>query len=124
LIASENQKRLLYINMFVAAFNIVWNIILIPKYSFIGSAYITVASQILLLIMLFFYSRDIYKFRFPVLYTIRVILVSLFIFMFWRFLINFKDLWVIWNILVYGWILWIIMWTYYFVELRKIIRGR
>ncbi len=124
LIASENQKRLLYINMFVAAFNIIWNIILIPKYSFIGSAYITVASQILLLIMLFFYSRDIYKFRFPVVYTLRVILVSLFIFMFWRFLIDFKDLWVIWNILIYGWFLWTIMGAYYFVELRKILGKR
>lgn len=124
LIASENQKRLLHINIFVAIFNVVWNILIIPKYSFLGSAYITVASQILLLIMLFFYSRDIYKFRFPVFYTIRVILLSLFVFFFWRFLIDFKDLGVVWNILIYWGFLWIIMGSYYFVELKNVLKSR
>lgn len=124
LIASENQKRLLYINMFVAVFNIIWNILIIPKYSFLGSAYITVASQIILLIMLIYFSRDIYKFRFPIFYTIRVIWISLIIFFLWRFLIDFKDLGIIWNILIYWWFLWSIMWAYYFVELRKILKNR
>jgi len=49
LIAVKKQSRLLKINLVVTIFNIVWNIILIPKYSFMWAGITTVLSQILLL---------------------------------------------------------------------------
>lgn len=54
LIAKWEQKKMMYINAFVALANIVGNIIFIPEYSFIGSAWVTLITQILLLIITFF----------------------------------------------------------------------
>jgi O-antigen/teichoic acid export membrane protein len=51
LIAKGEQRKMMYINAFVAIMNIVGNIIFIPLYSFIGSAWVTLVTQILLLIV-------------------------------------------------------------------------
>ena len=51
LIAHGKQKRMMYINAGIAILNIIGNIIFIPSYSFIGSAWVTLATQILLLIL-------------------------------------------------------------------------
>jgi O-antigen/teichoic acid export membrane protein len=57
LIAQNEQKKMLSINLSVAVFNIIGNIIIIPYYSFIGSAYVTLASQILLFILVVYATR-------------------------------------------------------------------
>ncbi len=57
LIAQNEQKKMLSINAAVAVFNIIGNIIIIPYYSFIGSAYVTLASQILLFILVVYATR-------------------------------------------------------------------
>lgn len=64
-IAAERQSDLLKINLSITIFNIIWNILLIPKYSFLGAGIVTVFSQFLLLILAFFYSRKIIKFSLP-----------------------------------------------------------
>ena len=51
LIAKHEQKKMLSINLIVALINIVGNILVIPYYSFIGSAWVTLASQIILLVL-------------------------------------------------------------------------
>lgn len=51
LIAKKEERKMLIINSIVALTNIVGNLILIPLYSFIGSAYATLASQILLVLL-------------------------------------------------------------------------
>ncbi|MBC7503736.1 oligosaccharide flippase family protein [Candidatus Gracilibacteria bacterium] len=51
LIARGEQRQMMYINAGIAILNIVGNIIFIPMYSFIGSAWVTLATQILLLIL-------------------------------------------------------------------------
>lgn len=51
LIARGAERKMLTINAIVAIINIVGNIIFIPLYSFIGSAWVTLASQVLLLIL-------------------------------------------------------------------------
>lgn len=51
LIASERQSILLWINIIVTVCNIVWNILVIPSYSFIGAAYVTLLSQMILLLL-------------------------------------------------------------------------
>ena len=42
---------MMYINAGIAILNIVGNIIFIPMYSFVGSAWVTLVTQILLLIL-------------------------------------------------------------------------
>ena len=42
---------MMYINASIAILNIVGNIIFIPMYSFVGSAWVTLVTQILLLIL-------------------------------------------------------------------------
>jgi O-antigen/teichoic acid export membrane protein len=58
-IASKNEKVLVMINIVVAFVNILWNFLLIPKYSFIWSWITTLLSQILLFWLLYYFSRKI-----------------------------------------------------------------
>lgn len=58
LIAQNKQRKMLTINAVVAVFNIIGNIIIIPYYSFIGSAYVTLASQILLFLLVVYATRE------------------------------------------------------------------
>lgn len=51
LIAHNEQKKLLKINALIAGLNIIGNALVIPYYSFIGSAWVTLLCQILLLIL-------------------------------------------------------------------------
>jgi O-antigen/teichoic acid export membrane protein len=63
LIARSEQKKMLTINAIIALLNIVGNIIFIPMYSFIGSAWVTLVSQILLLILTLIAARKNIRFR-------------------------------------------------------------
>lgn len=51
LIASQRQALLLWVNIFVTVVNILGNIYIIPIYSFLGSAYITLLSQVVLFVL-------------------------------------------------------------------------
>jgi O-antigen/teichoic acid export membrane protein len=51
LIARWEQRQMMYINAGIAILNIIGNIVFIPIYSFVGSAWVTLATQILLLIL-------------------------------------------------------------------------
>ena len=64
LIASGKQGRLLWINGAIAIVNIVGNFLLIPHYSFVGSAWATVVSQVLLVLCTAVATRDVIKFDF------------------------------------------------------------
>lgn len=57
LIAANRQKIMLSINGFIAVINALGNIILIPYFSFIGSAVMTLVSQILLLVITAYVTR-------------------------------------------------------------------
>ena len=58
LIAKNEQKKIIYVNLFIALVNIVGNLVIIPFYSFIGSAVVTLASQVLLVMISLFLVRD------------------------------------------------------------------
>lgn len=62
LIAKNEQKKIIFVNLAISIFNIIWNLILIPKYSFIGAAIITVISQIILVIISIFLVKKELKF--------------------------------------------------------------
>lgn len=73
LIASGKQGRLLWINGGIALFNLVGNYFLIPHYSFVGSSWATVASQLLLIVCTAIATRDVLRFDFSPRITAGVI---------------------------------------------------
>lgn len=61
IVSLEKQSYLPYIYLVAAIFNLVANIVFIPKYSFYGAAIITHLSEVLILIMLVFAARKAWK---------------------------------------------------------------
>jgi O-antigen/teichoic acid export membrane protein len=57
LVAAEKQNIRVSIQGFTALFNLVTNIIFIPKYGILGAAGTTIASELLLVIMYYYFSR-------------------------------------------------------------------
>jgi O-antigen/teichoic acid export membrane protein len=101
-IASKNQWQLLKINIAITLFNIIGNIILIPKYSFMWAGITTLISQILLVSLWYYYSRNIISFRFPILFAIKIALLNVILFTIWSIVLQNISLWPLLNILVYG----------------------
>lgn len=115
LIATNHQSKLLKINIVVTVFNIIWNIILIPIYSFIWAWIITLFSQILLMSLWYFYCRHIVQFKFPWQDMVKNILFWICIFFIWRFLLHNFSLGVVLDMLLYwGFLFAIYCWFFYF----------
>jgi O-antigen/teichoic acid export membrane protein len=64
LIAHNEQKKLLRINLIITIANLLGNIALIPYYSFVWSAWVTLVCQILLLIQTYRATRHLVHFNF------------------------------------------------------------
>lgn len=64
LIANSEQKKLLRINAIITVANLVGNLIFIPLYSFVGSAWVTLICQIILLVQTYWATRHIARFDF------------------------------------------------------------
>lgn len=105
LVASENQSKLLKINIIVTIFNVVWNILLIPKFSFIWAWIVTLLSQILLTIMWYYATKNLIRFHLPIIFIIKNIIIWSFIFWIWYFILNNFAVWIYFDFIVYGWIL-------------------
>lgn len=63
LISGNLQKKLMFALGICAAFNISLNLFLIPRYSYIGSAYTSVMTEMLVVIFGFFLSKKYLKYR-------------------------------------------------------------
>lgn len=74
MIARGQQAKMLAINAIVALMNIIGNILIIPYYSFIGSAWITLLSQVILLILTTYQVRDILPLRRKTLFILILML--------------------------------------------------
>lgn len=107
-IASKSEKIMVWINLVVTVINIVWNFVLVPKYSFVGSWITTLISQIILFWLGFYFSRKIIKFDFDVSYIVKTLVLSVVMFFLWNYFILNYSLGAIGNILVYGLTLFII----------------
>jgi len=105
LVASNNQNKLLKINIFVTIFNIAGNIILIPIYSFVWAWIITLLSQILLMILWYFYTKKLIKFSLPLFFIIKNILFWIFIYIIWLFILNNFSIGLYFDFIIYWWIL-------------------
>jgi O-antigen/teichoic acid export membrane protein len=123
LIASEKQGMLLWINLFVSLFNIIWNILLIPHYSFIWAAVITLISQIILMCICGVVVLK--KIRAPFIYIKSIFLTFIFsgILFYWFFYLREQlGLSSIWNaILIAPVFLFIYIWIEYLLS-RKILK--
>ena len=122
LVAAEKQSKLLKINIFITIFNIVWNILLIPKYSFMWAWFTTLLSQILLFIFWYYHTKKLINFKFPIFFIVRVILVSIIIFLFWYYLTSNFSKWLYFDFIVYSLAISFIFGFYYFFEFKKIYK--
>jgi O-antigen/teichoic acid export membrane protein len=77
LVALDQQKKLLYINLLGVGFNVTTNLILIPKYGFIGAAVTTIGSEIIILLGTIYYYRQNLPFHFNLAQIIKTMLASL-----------------------------------------------
>lgn len=121
LISSNKEGKLLKINVIVALFNIIWNIIFIPKYSFMGSWIITVLSQILLFLIWYFETRNITKFVFPIKFILVNIIFSVFIYFLWSKILTNYSISLYWDVIIYWWILWFLYCIFYYYLYRRMI---
>lgn len=119
LVAAEKQSKLLKINIFITIFNIVWNILLIPKYSFMGSWITTLISQILLFIFWYYYTKKLIDFKFPIFFIFRVILVSILVYLLWIYLLSNFSKWLYIDFMWYSIFLSLIFFGYLFIEFKK-----
>ncbi len=87
-IATKKESILLKINIFITLFNIIGNIIFIPKYSFMWAAYVTLVSQLLLFLLGWYFSRKIISFDFPKKYILWNIIWAGIIFWIWKKLVE------------------------------------
>ena len=102
LIASGRQSILLWVNFWVVILNIIWNIIFIPLYSFMWAAWVTLASQMVLMCVCgYIVMRDIRPLKKFLFWYIFTILYWVFLFYIFQNSIN-RDIWDIWKILIYS----------------------
>jgi O-antigen/teichoic acid export membrane protein len=76
LVAMDQQSKLIITNAAGVIFNIVTNIIFIPKYGFIGAAVTTVISEIIILAGTYFYVRKNITLKLPLLKTSLTLLAA------------------------------------------------
>ena len=76
LIAKGEQSRMMWINGTVALINIIWNLIVIPYYSFIWSAWVTLVTQVLLMLITWWYVRSSIEIKKWLLYITTMSLLS------------------------------------------------
>ena len=121
LIAVKKQSRLLKINIFVTIINIVWNIILIPHYSFLWAGITTVMSQVILLLLWYFSIRDIIKIRIDFRFLLFIFLLSAFFLVFGNYSMLYVSFGLVGDVFLYGWALWGFYTFIIFMYLRKSI---
>ncbi len=102
LIAAKRQWELLKINLFVTIFNILGNIILIPQYSFLWAAIVTVLSQLLLMTLGYVTVKKYYKIPIDTMYYLKLLSVSLAVFLSIWYLLRYFSLGLYLDVIVYG----------------------
>lgn len=77
MIARSEQSRMMWINGTIAIVNIIGNILLIPYFSFIGSAWVTLVTQALLMIITWWFVRDTIHIRRSIIFAIAISLIAI-----------------------------------------------
>ncbi len=121
-ISSKKEKLLLYINIFITLFNIIWNIILIPKYSYMWAWVITLISQIILCLLWFIFSRTIINVKIDVLYMLKIWIWAWILFFVTQKLLEIISINWAFGLIIYIWILSLIFIWYLFLINYKLIK--
>jgi hypothetical protein len=82
------------------------------------SAYVTLASQILLFMLLFYFSRNIVKFKFDIKYILKVLVFSILFFFSWKYFLENFSLWIYVDFFWY-WTLFWILFVWFLVFLNR-----
>ncbi len=102
LITVKKQSLLLNINIVIAIFNIIWNIIFIPKYSFMWAWFVTLFSQVLLMVLWYIYSSRYIKIKLPLLFLFKVVILWIVTYVLWYFLLVDYSIGLYLDLSVYG----------------------
>lgn len=113
----KKEKIILYTNIIITILNIILNIILIQKYSFIWAWIATLISQIFLFLFLFIYLKKEKYFFFDLIYFLKVFFIGLvYYFLFSFILLNF-SFWVYFDLIFYGFIFFVLyLVTFYLIN--------
>ena len=76
MIARSEQTRMMWINGGIAIVNIVGNLIFIPYYSFVGSAWVTLITQILLMSITWWWVRDTIDIKKGILFVVFMTIIA------------------------------------------------
>jgi O-antigen/teichoic acid export membrane protein len=121
LIASNQQSKLLRINLIVTLINIIWNIILIPYLSFMWAWIVTIISQLVLMILWYFYTRQTVSVSIGLWFIFRHLIFAITLFSIWYYIMDKFPLGNILSILIYGFgLFWFYMLFFYF-EFKEVI---
>lgn len=119
LIALKKQSQLLYINIIVTLFNIIGNIIVIPYYSFLWAWFITVLSQILLMILWYIVVRKYIKISLDMFFIFCVIVLWGVGYIWGKILLNNYSIWYVWDVFIF-WGIWGILYSgFIFLIMKK-----
>jgi O-antigen/teichoic acid export membrane protein len=118
LVASQHQNKLLKINIVVTIVNIIWNIILIPKYSFMWAGIVTLLSQILLMILWYFATRKLILFHLSFSFIFINILFGVLVYFVWSFLLSSFSVGLYFDFFVFWWLLFFFYSLFLYIILR------
>lgn len=76
LIAKDSRKLLISVSIFIFLFNLILNLVLIPIYSFMGAAFVTLLSEIVLFCINFYYTKKIVTYKIDFKIIGKILLVS------------------------------------------------
>ncbi len=119
LISLDKQKKLLKISIILTIVNIIWNIILIPYFSFVWAAITTVITQIIFLFLVYFKSNKYIKITLPYKFIWIISIFWIIIYYFNNYLIKNYNLWLYLNL-----IYWLIIFIIYSLVIWKIERKK
>ncbi len=75
-IANDERKLLIRISIFILLFNFLANLIIIPKYSFMGAASTTLLSEIVLFLINNYYTKKIINYSLPWMTGLKIVAVA------------------------------------------------
>jgi len=126
LIARGEQSRMMWINAIIALLNIIGNLIFIPVYSFIGSAYVTLVTQILLMTITWWYVRDTIQYKKSIIFATLISIVAIISIYFAFFISKIVGLWddiisILLRLSVAGILFWILYLGWWWMIRKKIL---
>jgi O-antigen/teichoic acid export membrane protein len=105
LVANDERKLLIKIAIFILSFNVIFNLILIPRYSYMGAAFVTLISELVLLGINLYYTERIISYRIDFSKILQILLTGAVTFILTLWLktlpLNFIIL-ILFSLVIYG----------------------